>query len=484
MSYGGKDNMYDFLIIGAGISGAMIARDLSKFKCSVALVDKDNDVANESTSANSAIIHSGHDPKEGSLKAKLNVRGNELYEDLCKELKVDFERNGCFVVAVDEDELPQLNFLYNQALSRNIPCSIISAEEAHKREPNLSDSVVAALDLPTTGIVSPWEVAIAAVEDACNNGVELFLGNKVVSIEKKADHFVVKTTKAEYLAKFVINCAGVYADEINNLVSDKKLFTITPRRGEYYLLDKQTTPFVHRTIFPIPTDKGKGVLVARTIHHNVILGPNSEFVEDKESIDNTQPALDYIRKEVFKTLKNIPLNQVIRTYSGLRPSGSTHDFIIEELEDVPNFINVAAIESPGLASAPAISEYVLNEIVSKKFEFIPKESRVERRPWIIINRMNYEEKQALVQKDPAFAQMICRCEHVSEGEIVDIIHRNAGALTVKGVKRRVRPGAGRCQGGFCEPKVVAILARELKKSPLDILLDSDDSKLLVGKTKE
>ena len=230
--------MYDFLIIGAGISGAMIARDLSKFKCSVALVEKDNDVANESTSANSAIIHSGHDPKEGTLKAKLNVRGNELYEDLCKDLKVDFERNGCFVVAVAEEELPQLNFLYNQALSRNIPCSIISAEEAHAKEPNLSDSVIAALDLPTTGIVSPWEVAIAAVEDACNNGVDLFLGNKVVSIEKKEDHFVVKTTKGEYMTKFVINAAGVYADDIYSMVSDNKLFTITPRRGEYYLLDK------------------------------------------------------------------------------------------------------------------------------------------------------------------------------------------------------------------------------------------------------
>jgi glycerol-3-phosphate dehydrogenase len=477
--------MYDIIIIGAGVNGGLLAHRLSKYDLKVAVLEKDNDVANEATSANSAIVHSGHDPKTGTLKAKLNLRGNQLFEDLCKELKVDFERNGAFVVACSEEELAKLEELYQQAKDRNIPVRMIDRDEAIRLEPNLSDNVIKAIDLPSTGLVSPWEVTIAAMEDAVNNGVDLFLSNKVVAISKKDGYFDVTTNQGVYQATIVINSAGIYADDIYRMVSNQASYTIKPRRGEYYVLDRAENPVVKRTIYPLPSDKGKGVLVVPTIHHNILLGPNSDFISDKEGKDNTAEALAYVKREVSKTVKNIPMHTVIRTYVGLRATPEDYDFTIEESKDVPGFVNLIGIESPGLASAPAISEYVVEKII-KKIKPIQEKTtpRVERRPWVILNRMSIDEKQRWFEKDRSFGQMVCRCELVSEGEIIDVIHRNVGAKTVKAVKRRVRAGAGRCQGGFCEPRVINILARELNISPTDVLLDADESKILVGKTKE
>jgi glycerol-3-phosphate dehydrogenase len=476
--------MYDIIIIGSGITGSIIAHDLSKFQLKVALLEKNNDVAGETTSANSAMIHSGHDPKEGTLKAVMNVRGNAMYPALCEELKVDLQFVGALVVAASEEELPGLEFLYNQAVSRKIPVNYLDHDQALAREPNLTDTVIKAIDLPTTGIVSPFELSIACVEDAMNNGVELFLNNKVIAINQKDYGFEVVTNQTSYQTKVVINAAGLYADEIYNLVSDSKQFKILPRKGEYFVLDKSKNQFVHSVIMPLPSKMGKGVLAVPTVHGNVLIGPNSLDIADKEGIDNTAVALDYIRSEIKRTIKNVPMNTVIHVYSGLRPTSSTGDFIIEEAPDVKNFINVAGIESPGLASAPAISEYVLHTLLKDKFEFKLKEKHVERRPFIVMNHMNAEERAALVNQNPQFAQMICRCEKISEGEIVDFIHRNCGATTVKGLKRRARPGMGRCQGGFCEPKVVDILARELHKTPLEVRMDSEDSVMLISRTKE
>lgn len=477
--------MYDIIIIGAGINGGLLAHGLSKYNLKIAVLEKDNDVGNEATAANSAIVHSGHDPKTGTLKAKLNVRGNELYEDLCKELKVDFIRNGALVVATDETELPKLEELYQQAIDRKVPVKKLTREEAIALEPNLSDAVIAAIDLPSTGIISPWEVTIAAMEDAVNNGVELFLDNKVIAISKKEGYFEITTNRSVYQSKIVINSAGIYSDDIYRMVSHQSPYNVRARRGEYYVLDRAEKPVVSRTIYPLPSEKGKGVLVVPTIHNNILLGPNSDEIANKEGKDNTAEALAYVKREVSKTVKNIPLHTIIRTYSGLRPTPDNHDFVIEEAKDVPNFVNLIGIESPGIASAPAITEYVINNILSKITPLEEKTTpRIERRPWIILNRMSVEEKQAWFEKDHRFGQMVCRCELVSEGEIVDVIHRNVGARTVKAVKRRVRAGAGRCQGGFCEPRVISILARELNIPLTEVLLDAEESKILVGKTKE
>lgn len=477
--------MYDIIIIGAGINGGLLAHGLSKYNLKIAVLEKDNDVGNEATAANSAIVHSGHDPKTGTLKAKLNVRGNELYEDLCKELKVDFIRNGALVVATDETELPKLEELYQQAIDRKVPVKKLTREEAIALEPNLSDAVIAAIDLPSTGIISPWEVTIAAMEDAVNNGVELFSDNKVIAISKKEGYFEITTNKSVYQSKIVINSAGIYSDDIYRMVSHQSPYNVRARRGEYYVLDRAEKPVVSRTIYPLPSEKGKGVLVVPTIHNNILLGPNSDEIANKEGKDNTAEALAYVKREVSKTVKNIPLHTIIRTYSGLRPTPDNHDFVIEEAKDVPNFVNLIGIESPGIASAPAITEYVINNILSKITPLEEKTTpRIERRPWIILNRMSVEEKQAWFEKDHRFGQMVCRCELVSEGEIVDVIHRNVGARTVKAVKRRVRAGAGRCQGGFCEPRVISILARELNIPLTEVLLDAEESKILVGKTKE
>ncbi len=476
--------MYDIIIIGAGINGGLLAYELSKYNLKVAVLEKDNDVGNEATAANSAIVHSGHDPKPNTLKAKLNVRGNELFEDLCNELKVDFIRNGALVVATDESELPKLNELYEQAIERKVPVRMIDREEAIRLEPNLSDAVMKALDLPSTGIISPWEVTIAAMESAVDNGVELFLNNKVVNVEKREGYFNIETNKSTYQTKIVINSAGLYSDDIYRMVSNQSSYRIQARRGEYYVLDRAEKPVVSRTIYPLPSEKGKGVLVVPTIHNNILLGPNSETISDKEGKDNTAEALAYVKREVSKTVKNIPLHTVIRTYTGLRPTPDNHDFIIEEAKDVPNFVNLIGIESPGIASAPAITEYVMETILKNLVSLKKKSEHKQRRPWVILNRMSVEEKQKHFEQDSRFGQMICRCELVSEAEIVDVIHRNVGAKTVKAVKRRVRAGAGRCQGGFCEPRVINILARELNLTPTEVLLDSDESRILVGKTKE
>lgn len=475
--------MYDIAIIGAGIIGSFLARDLSRYELKVAVLEKDSDVANEATMANSAIVHSGHDPKEGTLKARLNVRGNRMYEAACKELGVTFLRTSALVAAVSEEEQEILRKLYLQAQSRQIPVYWLDRQEAAAKEPNLSDAVQAAIELPTTGIIYPWEVAIALMEEAILNGTELFLEREVTAIEQNGGGFLIKAGEDTIQSRFVINAAGLYADRIYEMVSGRRTFTIRPRKGEYYVLDKQQIPLVSRVIYPVPSEKGKGVLVVPTTHGNTLLGPDSAFIEDREDNRNTLQGLKDVRTQVQKTVKNIPMNRVIRTFTGLRPTGDTGDFIIEEASDVPQFIQAAAIESPGLASAPAISEYILQEILAGKIEFREKKEYRKRKPPIVISSLNEKERDRLVRENPSYARVICRCEQITEGEIVDCIRRPLGATTVKGVKKRVRPGMGRCQGGFCEPLVMEILAREQGIAVTKVRLDGRHSTLLAGETK-
>lgn len=479
--------MFDVMIIGAGIVGSFLAHDLSKYEIKVGVMEKNSDVANGATMANSAIIHSGHDPKEGTLKARFNVRGNEMYEGICRELGVSFKRTSALVVATSKEEEETLDRLYQQAESRKVPVSYLTREEVCLKEKNISDYVTKAIELPTTGIIYPWEVAIALMEEAMINGVELFLEEKVEAIEKvtEADetYFIVTTNKGQYQTKHIINAAGVYADNVYGMVCENKEFTITARKGEYFVLDKAKEPLVNSVIYPVPSSVGKGVLVVPTTHGNTLLGPNSVFVEDKEDNSNTKEALDYVKREIGKTVKNVPMAQVIRIFSGLRATGNTGDFVIEESKLVENFINVACVESPGLTAAPAISEYVVQTILSNKLDLSEKKNYEKRRPVISLAKMSEEEKNELVKRNPSFGKIVCRCEQITEGEILDAIRRPLGAKTVKGVKKRVRPGMGRCQGGFCEPLVVDILAKELGISPLEVRLDGEASVLLMEETK-
>ncbi len=476
--------MYDFVIIGAGITGSFIAHELSKRECSVLVLDKEGDVADGASMANSAIIHAGYDPKPGTLKAKLNVRGNRMYPDICEQLGVTYRKSSAFVVASDEDESKILDTLKDQATERDVRYRDISGDEARTLEPNLSKSVIRALEFPDTGIVYPWNVAIALMEEAVLNGTELRLNEEVKDIDRISQGYHITTSKGEYDAACIINAAGVYADKIYGMaLKDEPGFTIKARRGEYYVLDEMAVPVVSRVIYPVPGPNGKGVLVVPTIHNNILLGPNSAEIDDKEAVNNTADALAYVKKNTAKTVDNIPYDKVIRTFAGLRPSGDSGDFIIEESDRLAGFVNVACIDSPGLASAPAIAEYVVEEILHDGLKHKDEGSYIHRKPIRYMNELTDEEKNRVISENPDYGEIVCRCCLVSKGEIIDCINRPAGATTVKGVKKRVGPGLGRCQGGFCEPLVVDILAEELGVDKTDIRYDSERSVMLMEQTK-
>ncbi len=473
--------MYDVIIIGAGITGTLIAHSLSRYDLKVALLEKESDVAFGASGANSAIVHSGHDPKEGSLKAVYNLRGNRMYRDVCEDLKVAYRQIGAFVVATSEEEEEKLDTLIDNCIRRQIPYEVLSGDELRSREKNLSDDVTKGLSLPTTGIITPWEVCMAATEEFVMNGGDLCLETEVQAIEKKEDHFLVSTNRGTMEGKIVINCAGVYADKIAGMLGIHR-YTITPRKGEYYILDHTGEKYVDTVIYPIPTVKGKGVLAVPTIHGNVLLGPTSDPMEDKDSV-STGDGLDAVSREIHKTMKNIPMNKIIHTFAGLRPVSDSGDFIIGEDEDVKDFIHVAGIQSPGLTSAPAIAEDIRDIVLGKLKPEKKKEFKRREAP-VIMAYMSDEEKDELVKRDPDYGKLICRCEKISKGEIRDCIRRPAGARDVKGVKRRCRPGMGRCQGGFCEVEVVKILAEELGKDLNEISAAGGDSRILVAEAKE
>lgn len=476
--------MYDIAIIGAGVSGAFIARELSRYNLKILLLDRDNDIGNETTSANSAIIHAGYDALPGTLKGKFNAPGNQMFDSLCDDLDVPFERCGSLVIGFNDKDRKTIEQLYDNGLKNGVPeMRIIEHDEILQMEPNINSDVVCALYAPTAGIISPWELAIALAENAIDNGVTLKLETTVSDIKKDKDTYKVITNNGDFAAKYVINCAGVYADEIHGMIG-KPNYTIRPRKGNYFVFDKSIKNLVSHVIFQCPTEKGKGVLLTPTVHGNYMAGPDSEFIDDKENLSTTSERLDYVRETSLLTTTKIPYNKVIRSFAGLRATSSTDDFIVEEVKDAKGFIDVAGYESPGLSAIPAVADYVVELIrniageLPKNENFNPRRKKVVR-----FNELSSEEQKRLVDENPAYANVICRCETVTEAEIVDCIHRNAGAKSLKAVKKRTRPGAGRCQGGFCGPRVVEILARELGMDIVDVPYDSSESYILTGETK-
>lgn len=501
-----SDLKYDIIIIGAGVSGCAVARELSRYDLKICVLDKESDVCEGTSKANSGIVHAGHDAKPGTLKAKLNVQGNLMMEEMAKKLDFPFRRNGSLVVCQNKEEISKLEELKERGKENGVESlKILTREEALELEPALADSVYAALYAPTGGIVCPFLMNIAYAENAAVNGVEFRLGTCVQDIKKKYEQkiqgqqtaesdvenirgnqtgFEVVTNQGTFFSRYVINAAGVYADEIHNMVSEKKLH-ITPRRGEYCLLDKNAGNLVSHTIFQVPGKMGKGVLVTPTIHGNLMIGPTADDVSDKEENATTRAGLDKVLNDSAKSVKGIPTRQVITSFAGLRAHEDGGDFRIEELADVPGFIDVAGIESPGLTSAPAIGVYVC-EIVKKMVKGLrEKENFIETRKGIVhFAELSLEEQKTIIQENPAYGQVICRCETVTEGEIVEAIKRPVGARTLDGVKRRVRAGMGRCQGGFCTPRIMEILSRECGIPMEEICKNNPDSKIIVGTNKD
>ncbi len=476
--------MYDITIIGAGVVGTAIARELSKYKLKAIIIDKDNDVSNGTTKANSAIVHAGYDAKPGTLKAITNVEGNSLYEELCKELSVPFRRTGSFVVAFDDEDLEVLEDLKTQGEENGVPgLKIIPKETVLEMEPNLSKDIVAALYAPTGGIVGPWELAIALAENAADNGVEILLNSPVTAISKTESGFTVTAGEKIIETKLLINCAGLYADKINDMVN-KPFFKILPNRGEYNLFDKSVGNYLNTVVFQTPSKAGKGVVALPTVHGNFLIGPTAESVDDPSGLQTTLDGLAFLREKAKKVVPDFPFHTVITSYTGLRAKVKEGDFIIEESKDSKGFINVAAIDSPGLTAAPSIAKMVLGivEKIQGGLE-INENFNPIRRPVIHFAELSAQEKAELIKKDPRYGRIICRCESVTEGEIVDIIHRNAGGTNLDGIKRRARAGAGRCQGGFCGPRVMEIISRELNIDITSVVKDGKESYILTGPTK-
>ncbi|AKC61801.1 MULTISPECIES: NAD(P)/FAD-dependent oxidoreductase [Clostridium] len=471
--------MFDVTIIGSGVTGAAVARELSKYNLKTCVVEKAIDVASGTSKANSGIVHAGEDPIPGTLKAKMNVRGNEMFDKLQEEIDFPFKRNESFVLCFDEKDIEKLEELRQRGLKNGLPdtMEILNREEALKLEPNLSEYVVAALRLPTGGIVSPYEFNIALAESAAMNGVEFKLETEIIDIEKKQDGYILKTNKGDIETKVVVNAAGVFGDKINNMVSEKK-YHITARKGEYLLFDKTVGDMVQRTIFQLPTKMGKGVLVTPTADGNLLLGPTSVDVEEKDDFETTREGLDNVAEKAKLSIKEIPMRQVITSFAGLRAHEENSDFIIGEAEDAENFINAIGIESPGLTSAPAIGEYIREMIVEKLKPEENKEFNPIRKDIPKFREMTNEERKEMIKENSAYGKIVCRCEVVTEGEIRDAIRRPLGAKTVDGIKRRTRAGMGRCQSGFCSNRIVEILAEELGIKRNEVTKFGGNSKIL------
>ena len=476
--------MYDVIIIGAGVSGSAVARELSRYRIKVCVLEKEEDVCCGTSKANSGIVHAGYDAAEGSLMAKLNVRGNEMMDALARDLDIPFKRTGSLVICLHEEDQPQLQTLYERGGRNGVPgLRILGREELKDMEPNISDEACAALYAPTAGIICPFELNIAMAENAAMNGVEFRFNTEVQDLKSTEKGWEIYTSQGVCETRYVVNAAGVYADVFHNIVSKNKIH-ITPRRGDYCLLDKSAGSHVGRTIFALPGKYGKGVLITPTVHGNLLVGPTAVDIEDKEGTNTTKEGLDEIIKKAGMNIKNLPMRQVITSFAGLRAHEDGHEFIIGEVKDARGFIDCAGIESPGLTSSPAIGEMVGN-LIRDKMNLEEKEDFISIRKGVLNpNTLDREQRNFLIQEKPEYGNIVCRCEMITEGEIIDAIQRPLGARSLDGVKRRTRAGMGRCQTGFCSPKTMEVLARELHIPISEVTKSGGNSGIIRGRNKD
>lgn len=473
--------MFDCVVIGGGVVGGLLARELTKYKLSVCIVEKNSDVAMGATRANSAIVHAGYDAKEGTLKAKLNVRGSEMMESVCRELGVKYKKNGSLVVGFNDEDAETLHGLIERGKKNGVKeLSFLTRDEILELEPNIGKDVTCALRAKTGAIVCPYELCMAAVGNAMDNGAALKLNFAVKSIEKTDFGYRVSSESESVDAKIVINCAGVHSDEIAKLVGDES-FVVRPRRGEYMLLDKECGSLVGHTVFRCPSKMGKGVLVSPTVDGNLLLGPTAEDIDDKSDTSTTADGLARVSDLASEQVSGINFGKIITSFTGLRATGSTGDFIINSPKH--GFINCAGVESPGLTSAPAIAVYVVDMLRDAGFELEEKESfSGTRRPLHYFRELSIEEKNEIIKQNPDYAHVVCRCETVTAGEIIEAIRTNPRPTDIDGIKRRTRASMGRCQGGFCTPYMVEILAREMGVPVTEITKMGGNSYINVAKT--
>ena len=485
-----ENTVCDVAVIGAGVSGCAVAYELSKLDVRVCVLERDEDVCCGTSKANSAIVHAGFDAATGSLMARLNVEGSDLMEGLCAELGVDYARIGSLVVCTDEASRSGLDELLARGRANGVrDLRIVGREELVELEPNVSDAAVAALWAPTGAIVNPFQLTWALADVAASNGVSFCFNAPVTGVTRRAEDglWELATPSGIVCARVVVNAAGVHADELHNLVcAPEERLAITPRRGQYYVLDTCAGTHVRHTVFALPTRLGKGVLVTPTTAGNLLVGPTAEDIKDKEGTDTTAAGLAEVAAKAALTVKDVPLREQIRSFSGLRAHQPGHDFVIGEVAGAPGFVDVAAIESPGLSAAPAIGRMVAGIVAGLLGGPAPRagwDGRREAHP--CVERMDRAAWAELVRRRPDYGRVICRCRHVTEGQIVDAIHAPVGARSVDAVKRRTEAGMGRCQGGFCLPKVMEILAREVDGLSLaDVTKMGPGSELVVGTPKD
>ncbi len=476
--------MYDVTIIGCGAIGASLAYTLSQYQLKVLVLERENDVAMGTTKANSAIVHAGYDPENGTLMASLNVRGSAMMEDLCRSLSVKYKRIGSFVVAFSEEERAHLMRLYENGRRNGVPgLEMLDGKTAREMEPNLAENVCAALYAPSAAIIDPWGLCIAEAEVAVRNGVELRLNSAVTGLENRGSSILLHTASGDYESRFVVNCAGGWGHEVSEMASGTSEWTAHPSRGEYYLLDKSSGDMVSRVIFQCPTAAGKGVLVAPTVHGNLIVGPSAQEVKTPFDRENTLAGMDSVVAASHKSVPGVDFRQSIRNFAGVRANTSEADFIIRFATGMPQLLHLAGIKSPGLSAAPAIGEYAAELLGKNGLTLEKKADWNGKREQIHFKDLSAEEKTAVIAKDARYGRVICRCETITEGEIVAAIHSPIPPCSVDGIKRRAGAGMGRCQGGFCSPRVLDILARELGCDPLDIRQDGEGTYILTGITK-
>lgn len=476
--------MFDVIVIGGGVIGGLVLRELTKYNVNVCLLEKENDVSMGASKANSGIVHAGFDAAPGSLKAKFNVLGNKMMEQTTQELGVKFRRNGSLVVAFSEDDLKTLETLKARGETNGVEdLEIIDQRRLREMEKNITDEALGALYAPTGGIVCPYELTIASMGNAMDNGAKLYTNFEVYKIEKNAQGFVVTSKSGEMVeGRLVINCAGLYSGEIAKMAGDSNI-RIGGRKGEYILLDRESGDYVAHTLFFTPTAKGKGILVSQTVDNNILLGPTADELPDADTTTSAD-GLAFVIQKASQMTKTPPLYNTITSFAGIRAYADRHDFIIEESESVSGLIHCAGIESPGLTSAPAIAKYVVEELVSKKIRLEKNEKfNGVRKPDYFFKNLTVEEKNAIIAKDPSYGRIICRCEQITEGEIVRAIRENPPARDIDAVKRRTRSGMGRCQGGFCQPYVAELLARELGIPFEEVTKNGAGAELVMGVTK-